>query len=171
MKAPKLHRSEVTFTVTCEPDECATEADIRGSFASGDDALDKADTDAIIARLRRDDHTAWCGIIVKAEWRGIEVEDSVWGVTLGEEDDSPEEYAEENGMYDEAFERLKTDVESRTVIFDAYDGREATKADLIDIARAIGLSIGPRCPVSTIRRCIRDKLTALAFAGRIKPVR
>lgn len=171
MKQPKLRRSEVTFTVTCEPDECATETDIRGSFASGDDALDRADADAIIQRLRRDDHTAWCGIIVKASWRGLEAEDSIWGVTLGETDDTPESYAEENGMLDEAFESLKALVASRSVAFSAYDGREATKADLLDVARAIGVNLTDRYPVSTIRHAIRNKLSELAFSGRITPVR
>jgi hypothetical protein len=171
MKQPKLRRSEVTFTVTCEPDDCATETDIRGSFASGDDALDKADADAIVERLRRDDHTAWCGIIVKASWHDFEAEDSVWGVTLGEDDDSPEDYAEEQGMFDEAFARLKADVESRTLRFAATDGREATKADLLDIARAIGVNISNRYPVSTIRHSIRRQLEDLAWKGSIKPVR
>lgn len=171
MKQPKLRRSEVTFTVTCEPDECATESDIRGSFASGDDALDRADADAIIERLRRDDTTAWCGIIVKAEWRGIEADDSIWGVTLGEgPDDSPEAYAEEMGMLDEAFERLKSEVSRRSVAFSAYDGREATKADLLDIARAIGVNLTARYPVSTIRHAIRNRLSELAWKGSIKPV-
>ena len=171
MNQRKLRRSEVTFTVSCEADERATETDIRGSFASGDDALDKADADAIIERLRRDDHTAWCGIIVKAEWQGIEVEDSIWGVTLGETDDSPESYAEENGMYDEAFERLKAEVSRRAVVFSARDGREATKDDLLDIARAIGVDLTGRYPVSTIRHAIRNKLSKLAWDGKIDPVR
>lgn len=171
MKVPKLRRPDVTFTVTCEPDECATESNIRGSFASGDDALDKADADSIIERLRRDDTTAWCGIIVKAEWQGLEAEDSVWGATLGESDESPEDYAEENGMLDEAYSRLKALVASRTVAFKASDGREATKDDLLDIARAIGVNITHRYPVSTIRHAIRRQLEELAWEGRITPVR
>ncbi|RPJ39930.1 MAG: hypothetical protein EHM35_01010 [Planctomycetaceae bacterium] len=170
MKQPKLRRSEVTFTVTCEPDDCVSEKDIRGHFASGDDALDKADADAIIERLRRDDHTAWCGIIVKAEWRGLEATDAVWACTLGE-DDTPEQYAEDQGMFDEAFEQLKADVARRTVAFKAGDGREATKADLLDIARAIGVNVSNRYPVSTIRHSIRRQLEDLAWKGSIKPVR
>jgi hypothetical protein len=102
----KLTHSDVTFEVCLESDPFVTESDIREAFSSGDPELDRKDADAIIERLKSGDETAWCTILVKASWRGIEADDSVSGVTLGGPDDSAEAYAEEFGMKDIALGRL-----------------------------------------------------------------
>lgn len=110
----KLTAAEVTFTVEVEADECATEADIRGSFATDEPDLDRETADEIIRRLRRGDETAWCGVVVKATWafdgRTYEADDSIWGCSL---DDSytAEVVAESYGMREEALAQLNRDLE------------------------------------------------------------
>ncbi len=93
----ELEPGEVTFTVRIEPEDMP----VRGNFASGDEALDKADEDAILERLERGETEAWCGVIVEAQWEGFKATDAIWAVSLGA-DETPESYAESNGMLDEA---------------------------------------------------------------------
>lgn len=108
-----LTEKDVTFEVCLEPDPHVSEADIRGSFATDDPELDRRDADAIIARLRDGDESAWCTILVKATWGEFEADDSISGVTLGGPDDSPETYADEYGMKGEALERLNRLIAAR----------------------------------------------------------
>ena len=105
----KLTAAEVTFEVTIE----AEDQPVRGNFASGDDELDRADEDAIIARLDRGDVEAWCGVVVKATWefdgQTYEGVDSIWGCSL-DDDYTAEAVAESHGMRDEALDRLNTEL-------------------------------------------------------------
>lgn len=101
-----LTEKDVTFEVCLEPNLHVDVTDIRGSFATDDPAQDLRDADAIIARLRDGDETAWCTILVKATWGEFEADDSISGVTLDGPADSPEAYVDEYGMKGQALERL-----------------------------------------------------------------
>lgn len=105
MKTRELTRAEVTFEVSIEPDDTP----VVGNFASGDDALDREDENRILERLKRGETEAWCGVIVTARWKGFKATDSVWGVELGP-DETPEHYAEESGMHEEALAHLNEKV-------------------------------------------------------------
>lgn len=86
----------VEFTITTEPDELPkTMADMMHP----DDVL------AISRRLRAGDHTAWCTVIVTAEWRGFKGSDSLGGCVLGASH-SKHDAAHCHDMKGEALRRL-----------------------------------------------------------------
>ena len=67
-KFKPLTRDDVTFTVTCEPEHIP----VRGNaIASGDDELDAATEDKILADLEAGNVWAWCCVKVTAEWQGF----------------------------------------------------------------------------------------------------
>ncbi len=109
MALRKLTAAEVTFDVRIEADECASEKEIRGSFATDEPDLDKQQADEILERLNSGDETAYCGVIVTATWEhdGVEYtgDDSIWGCTLSD-DYTAETVAEHHGMRETALERL-----------------------------------------------------------------
>jgi hypothetical protein len=64
MTPPKT-LDDVTITLTAEQDDLP----VRGNAqASGDDALDRATEDEILARLDRGDVWAWASVRVRATW-------------------------------------------------------------------------------------------------------
>jgi hypothetical protein len=133
----KLTAAEVTFEVTTEADECATETDIRGNFASGDPEYEQADREQaneIIERLRRGDESAYCGVVCKATWeydgRTYEGSDSVWACTL-DDDYTAEVVAEEYDLRGQALDDLNRTLE-----------RECQRLD--SLARKLGLPNRPR---------------------------
>lgn len=71
-----MARPEVKYTITVEQDEQA----VRGNaLASGDDAVDKAQEDEILARLDRGDVWAWAEVTVTAECAGFKGVDYLCG--------------------------------------------------------------------------------------------
>lgn len=62
--------------------------DVRGNAqASGDNKADKAMEDKILTRLARGDVWAWCGVEVRAEFRGITASDYLGGCCYKNEAD------------------------------------------------------------------------------------
>ena len=110
MHLRKLTMSDVAFTVRAEFDESYSHAEVRGSFATDDDAADDAQAAEIEARVGRGDETAWCGVIVTARWGMHEADDATWGVTLGE-NETADDYAKENGMFESALHELNRQLE------------------------------------------------------------
>lgn len=106
----KLTREDVQFEIRVEPDETCSEADIRGSFATGDDDADREQADDIIRRLRAGDETAWCGVIVEARYGDHIGGDSMWGNVLSD-DYTAETVAEHHGMFDNALAALQRDID------------------------------------------------------------
>lgn len=71
-----MARPEVKYTITVEQDEQA----VRGNaLVSGDDAVDKAHEDEILARLDRGDIWAWAQVMVTAECAGFKGVDYLCG--------------------------------------------------------------------------------------------
>lgn len=105
----QLTKDEVEFTVELESEY----TEVRGNvLASGDDEEDKAAEDEILDRLNRDDLSAWCCIVIKAEWNGHTGATNLGCVSLEETNTGSEcqqlteSFAEYNGMYDQALEDL-----------------------------------------------------------------
>lgn len=105
----QLTKDEVEFTVELEQEYTVVRGNV---MASGDDEEDKAAEDEVLERLNRDDLSAWCCIVVKAEWNGYVGTGSCGCVSLKETQTGPEcqklveSFAEYNGMYDQALEDL-----------------------------------------------------------------
>lgn len=64
MKPRKLKIEDVTVTLRAEPEEIP----IKGSFATGDDAGDRAIEQDIQQRLKNDDEWAWFCAAVEVRW-------------------------------------------------------------------------------------------------------
>lgn len=109
-----LTAADVTFEVTTEADDVH---DVAGSFATGDDALDRAQEREIIERLEAGDDSAWCGVIVTATWTdedGNEYtgSDSLWACVLTD-DYTAETVAEHYDMRGEALADLNRNIAAR----------------------------------------------------------
>lgn len=108
MKPRELTEAEVMFTVELEEEGVP----VRGNFmASGDDAADKADEDAIIERLNGGDTFAWCCLKVTATWRTFSAHDylgccSFEGAIHQPVEAQAIELADDQGMKQEALKRL-----------------------------------------------------------------
>lgn len=105
MNPRKLTASEVTFTITTEPDNDSSPHD---SLNSGDPDYAEADkrlADDICERFNRGDTDAWCGVIVKATWEGLTGRDSIWGCSLDSKY-TAEVVVEEYGMKANALDDL-----------------------------------------------------------------
>ena len=112
MALRKLTAAEVTFEVTIE----AEDTPVRGNVCASDEPdLDKAEEDAVLARLERGEVEAWCGVVVTATWEHDGVEytgrDSLWGCSL---DDSYTAaiVAESHGMQEQALDDLNRTLEA-----------------------------------------------------------
>jgi hypothetical protein len=69
-----LTADEVEFTIRVE----AEDVDPRDNFMCTDDTdQDRADENEIIERLNRGDESAWCCVVVEADWNGIKGYDSL----------------------------------------------------------------------------------------------
>lgn len=102
----KLTMPEVTFSIQIEADDTP----VRGNVMATDEPeLDKAEEDAVIARLDNGEVEAWCGVIVTATWEfdGHEYEgtDSIWGNTLSDEY-TAETVVEHHAMKEQALDDL-----------------------------------------------------------------
>lgn len=80
----QLTRSEVDFERSTEPDDTPIEGNV---LASGDAKLDQEAEREVLERLQNDDHSAWCGVVVRARWTsaaGVTYEGraSLWGCIL-----------------------------------------------------------------------------------------
>lgn len=60
-----LKESDVTITVTCEPEDMPVRGNV---MSSGDEAFDKECEDKVIADLEGGNEWAWCVAHVKAIW-------------------------------------------------------------------------------------------------------
>lgn len=80
----ELTESEVTFTVTIEPDHISIEGN---AMASGDPAADQEVYDWIRAELARGNEWAWCAVKVTAEWNGYQAADYLGGCSYESEAD------------------------------------------------------------------------------------
>jgi len=90
----KLRAKDVTFTLTAEQDDLP----VRGNaMASGDDEVDKAYEDQILARLDHGDEWAWASVTVRAEWNGFVGEDHLGGCCYRDEAD----FTTPGGYYDD----------------------------------------------------------------------
>lgn len=93
IKLPTIE--QVTFTLEVEQDELS---DLRGNaLASGDDEVDKKYEDEIMARVDRGDVWAWASVCVRAEWRGMEGENYLYGCSYKDEAD----FKQPGGYYDD----------------------------------------------------------------------
>ena len=83
MSYGKRTAANVTFTLAIEPEHVP----VRGNYlTSGDDEQDRADEDALIARLEAGDDRAWCCLIVTCEDEdGNTATDSLGCVNIGED--------------------------------------------------------------------------------------
>lgn len=71
MTLRQITETEATFTIECRPEDVPVRGNV---LASGDDALDKRDEDAILAKLDVGNTWAWCTVRVVATWNGFEGE-------------------------------------------------------------------------------------------------
>ncbi len=116
LKIRKLRASEVTFTVSVEQDDL----EVRGNaMASDDPAFDKECEDEILANLNRGFIEAWCCILVKATWEGIEGFASLGGCSFepgsGKHvDDQVQECIREHGLHTEALESLNASIQRQS---------------------------------------------------------
>jgi len=101
----ELTAKDVTFVVYYE----AGDIPVRGNvLASGDDAIDKAAEDEILARLDNGDATAWCVLWVTADWEGYLGRTSLGCCSFGPNDNMRdlEAFAYEDDMYADALADL-----------------------------------------------------------------
>lgn len=89
----KLTEHEVTFRIEAEFEELP----VRGYFASGDDTADRADEDAILARVAQDDVWAWASVRVTASWNGYQGSDTLGACSYADED----EFTQPGDYYDD----------------------------------------------------------------------
>lgn len=79
--------SDITFTITVERDD----QPIRGAFASGDDARDRADETELITRLENGDTWAWAYVTVTGHCKDrlgfFEAADALGGCSYADEAD------------------------------------------------------------------------------------
>ncbi len=99
-------QSDVEFSATIEPDDTP----VRGNFmATEDPEQDRAAEDEVIRRLDSGDVSAWCGLVVRAEWRGFKGVASLWGCSYASEDELlASDYM--SALRDEAFDALCREV-------------------------------------------------------------
>jgi hypothetical protein len=109
----QLTKNEVEFTAEIEQEYTSVRGNV---MATDDDVADKAAEDEIIDRLKRDDYSAWCSIMVKAEWNGHKGIQCLGCVSLAETNTGSEcqrlveEFAEDAGMYEQALEDLNENI-------------------------------------------------------------
>ena len=89
----QITKTDCNIRLEASPEFC----EVRGSFASGDDAQDKAWEDGIIASLENGDMLAWCIMTVTVEFNGIEESDSIGGCSY----DSLQDFKDHSGYYDD----------------------------------------------------------------------
>lgn len=106
MKTRKLKASEVTFTITTEPDDIP----VRGNVVSSDDdEYDRKCEDEVIERLDRGDYEAWCCVKVTATWEGFTGVDYLGACSLDSEYTAAIA-ANEHGMKDNALDDLNASI-------------------------------------------------------------
>jgi hypothetical protein len=108
VKVRKLTAKDVTFSIEIE----AEDTPVRGNFmASGDDAADKADEDAVIAKIESGDTWAWCTVFVWAKWKGHRAQANLGCCSYeGEADFKAGGYYED--MCAEALDALNADLQA-----------------------------------------------------------
>jgi hypothetical protein len=93
---------QCAFTIECLEEDTP----VKGSFASGEDELDRGLEASILERLQRGDTWAWCVVKVTAEYRGFEGTDYLGGCSY----ESEANFITSNDYYQsmraEAFDRL-----------------------------------------------------------------
>lgn len=88
----------IEFKMAAHPEDMP----IRGNLiASGDDAEDKRQEDAVIEDLENGNEWAWCVIEVKGEYLGLSASEFLGGCCYDSEDDA---YA--SGVFDELKEQV-----------------------------------------------------------------
>jgi hypothetical protein len=80
----ELTESDVTFCITCAPEDLQIEGNC---LASGDDEVDRQAAESIRADLESGNEWAWCRVIVTAEWEGRLGADSLGGCSYANEGD------------------------------------------------------------------------------------
>ena len=88
---------KIKFRIEAEPED----EPVRGNFASGDDAKDKALEDEIIAKIDSGDTWAWASVCVLAEFEGFKGRAYLGCCSYEDEADFVKE-----GMY---YEQMKAD--------------------------------------------------------------
>jgi len=176
MKRIKLKESDVTFSVEVEPEDMS----VRGHFD------DKELEDQIVAAQKVGSLEAWCCIVVTAGWTapdGTEYygRDSLGGCSFldGVHEPIKSQIAsciDDHGMRAEALDDLQREVDAayerqRPVKLRSDGARQATKTDLVDIGRELGVNVHDGMTVDLLRVAIQEQLTHLKQQGRITPLR
>ena len=105
MNIRKLTADEVEFSFDIESDDIP----VRGSFASGDNKLDKELEDDIIKRVNGGDILSWCCAKVTAEWEGHKGHAYLGGCSYDSYADAEKDLFE--NMKDEALDALNGNIE------------------------------------------------------------
>ncbi len=90
----ELTEDEVTFTLSCEPEDISIEGN---AMASGDDEADRAQEQWIRDQLDSGNEWAWCAVTVRAEWEGFHGEDHLGACSYK----SAEDFKTPGGYYDD----------------------------------------------------------------------
>lgn len=114
-----LRASEVTFSVEVEPEEIP----YKGNCSAIDPKTDRESEEWIRKRLANEQVEAWCTLVVKATWEGIEGWDSLGCVSidagLNADGDTVrrhvDRFAKEAGMFKEALSHLNKEVERQAL--------------------------------------------------------
>lgn len=124
LKVRKLKASEVTFTVSIEPED----SEVNGHFCSGDPDYaeeERKQERQIIRDLDRGYQEVWCCLVVTAEWEGIKGHASLGccsfekgdGVSV---DKQAHQCAEEHDMQQEALDDLNRNLQTQADRFRAF---------------------------------------------------
>jgi len=115
LKVRKLKASEVTFTVSIEPEDF----EVRGNaMCSGDAKYDKKVEDQILRDLENGYQEVWCCLVVTAEWQGVKGHASLGCCSFKKGDGhsvkrQSDQRAKEHGMHQEALDDLNWELQRK----------------------------------------------------------
>lgn len=111
---------DVRIEVIAEQDD----GQVRGSFASGDQELDRRTEDEILRRLEAGDVWAWADVTVRATWGTMSGEDNLCGCSYANE----AAFREEGGYFGDMVQRALDDLNGKVRSFrQALDSLQAPK--------------------------------------------
>jgi hypothetical protein len=91
MSVRPLTEADVTFSIECEPEDVP----IEGNCSAIDEKTDRRVANWIRKQLDRGNEWAWCHVIVRARWNGIEGSDALGCCSFR----SQEEFTQPDGYY------------------------------------------------------------------------
>lgn len=104
----KLRLGECVFELKCSHEDVP----IKGSFASGDEALDAKTEADIKERLNAGDIWAWCCVEVRASWGGFVGRSYLGCCSYKSEEDFRKDSGQYNSLKQEALDDMQQDIES-----------------------------------------------------------